>query len=186
MKKWIPVAVIGGLVLIIGVSLIGRYNKLVEMSETVDGSWAQVANVLQRRADLIPNMVATVKGYATHEEKVFTDIADARAKLAGARGPEQSAAANDQLSGALARLLVVAENYPQLKANEQFRALQDELAGTENRIAVERKRYNDVVRDFNASTKKFPGNLVAGMFGFQAKPFFEADAGAKQVPKVAF
>jgi LemA protein len=185
-KKWIPLAVIGGLVLILGLFFISRYNSLVSKNEEVDNTWAQVENVLQRRADLIPNLVETVKGYASHEREIFTQVAEARAKLAGARGPEQAAAANNELTGALSRLLVIAERYPDLKANQNFQGLQDELAGTENRIAVERKRYNDAVRDFNAAIKRFPGNLVAGMAGFSAKQYFEAEAGAKEVPKVSF
>jgi LemA protein len=185
-KKWVPLAVIGGIVLILIIFSVSKYNGLVSKSEAVDGSWAQVENVLQRRADLIPNLVETVKGYAAHEKEVFTNIANARAKLAGARGPEEASKANEELSSALSRLLVVVENYPQLKANENFTRLQDELAGTENRIAVERQRYNDVVRDYNQSTKRFPGNMFAGMFGFDTREYFEADEGSKKAPEVKF
>jgi LemA protein len=185
-KKWVPLAVIGGIVLILVIFSVSRYNSLVSQREEVDGSWAQVENVLQRRADLIPNLVETVKGYAAHEKEVFTNIANARAKLAGARGPEEASKANEELSSALSRLLVVVENYPQLKANENFTRLQDELAGTENRIAVERKRYNDVVRDYNATTKRFPSNLFAGMFGFDTREYFEAEEGSKKAPEVKF
>jgi LemA protein len=186
MKKWIPLAVIGGIALIVILFSVSRYNSLVGRSEEVDGAWAQVENVLQRRADLIPNLVETVKGFAGHEKEVIGQVAAARAKLAGARGPEQAAAADAQLSSALSRLLVVVENYPQLKANENFTRLQDELAGTENRVAVERKRYNDAVRDFNASIKRFPGNLFAGMFGFDAREYFQASEAAQKVPQVKF
>jgi LemA protein len=186
MKKWIPVAVIGGIVLIVGLMCVASYNGLVNKNEAASSAWSQVENVLQRRADLIPNLVSTVKGYAAHEKEVFTQIAESRAKLAGAKGPAETAAANGELSGALSRLLVIAEQYPDLKANQNFQGLQDELAGTENRIAVERKRYNDAVRDLNASIKRFPGSLVAGMGGFSAKEYFEAEATAKTAPKVNF
>jgi LemA protein len=185
-KKWLPVAIVGGVVLLFVLLGVSKYNGLVTKNEEVDGAWSQVENVLQRRSDLIPNLVATVKGYAAHEEKIFTQIAEARAKLAGARTPADASAANGELSGALSRLLVVAENYPDLKANANFQGLQDELAGTENRIAVERKNYNDAVKDFNASIKRFPGSLVAGFGGFSAKEYFEAEAGAKEAPKVDF
>jgi LemA protein len=185
-KKWIPLVVIGGIALLLILFSVTRYNSLVNRSEQVDGAWAQVENVLQRRADLIPNLVETVKGYATHEKDVIAQVTNARARLAGARGPEESATADAQLSSALSRLLVVVENYPQLKANETFTRLQDELAGTENRIAVERKRYNDVVRDFNASIKRFPSNLFAGMFGFESRQYFQAAEGAQKVPQVKF
>jgi LemA protein len=185
-RKWIPLAVIGGIALLVVLYSVSRYNSLVNRSEEVDSAWAQIENVLQRRADLIPNLVETVKGYAAHEKEVISAVADARARLAGARGPEQSAAANQQLDSALSRLLVVVENYPQLKANENFRALQEELAGTENRIATERRRYNEVVREFNTSIKRFPNNLFAGMFGFENRHYFEAAAGAEKAPQVKF
>jgi len=186
MKKWIPLAVIGGIALILILFSVSRYNSLVNRSEEVDGAWAQVENVLQRRADLIPNLVETVKGFAAHEKEVIGQVADARAKLAGARGPQEKGAADAQLTSALSRLLVVVENYPNLKANENFIRLQDELAGTENRIAVERKRYNDAVREFNATIKRFPSNIFAGMFGFDSKEYFQAAEGAQKVPQVKF
>ena len=185
-RKWLPLAVVGGFVVILVLFAVTRYNALVGKSETVDSSWAQVQNVLQRRADLIPNLVNTVKGYAAHEKEVFEHIADARAKLAGAKTPAEASAANSQLDSALGRLLVIAENYPQLKASESFIRLQDELAGTENRIAVERKRYNDDVREFNATIKRFPSNMVAGVFNFHNKDYFQADAKAQQAPEVKF
>jgi LemA protein len=186
MKKWIPLIVIGSIVLIVGLFFVGRYNSMVSLSTEVEGSWAQVENQLQRRNDLIPNLVETVKGYAAHEKEIFTEIAEARAKMAGAKTPSEAGPANNELTGALSRLLVVAERYPDLKANTQFQALQDELAGTENRIAVERKRYNDTVKDYNNAIRRFPGNLFAGMFGFEAKTYFEAEAAAKTVPSVKF
>ncbi len=185
-KKWIPLAVIGSIVVILGLIFVSKYNSMVTLNNEVDNGWAQVENQLQRRADLIPNLVATVQGYASHEKEIFTQVAEARAKLAGAREPATAAAANNELSGALSRLLVIAERYPDLKANTQFMALQDELAGTENRISVERKRYNDLVRDYNNAIRRFPGSLIAGMSGFDAKTYFEAEEAAKQVPKVDF
>ena len=185
-RKWLPFAVVGGIIVMLIVFSVSKYNTLVGKSESVDSSWAQVQNVLQRRADLIPNLVSTVKGYAAHEKEIFENVANARAKLAGAKTPAEASAANGQLDSALSRLLVIAENYPQLKANESFVRLQDELAGTENRIAVERKRYNDDVRDFNATIKRFPSNMVAGLFSFHNKDYFQADAKAQQVPDVKF
>lgn len=165
---------------------VSRYNSLVTLDEAVDAAWSQVENVLQRRADLIPNLVETVKGYAAHEEEVFTRVAEARARLAGAPGPVEAAEANAGLSAALGRLLAIAESYPDLKANQSFVRLQDELAGTENRIAVERKRYNDAVRELNTAVKRFPDNLLASFFGFGQREYFEAEEGAQAVPKVNF
>ncbi|HEV8128478.1 MAG TPA: LemA family protein [Candidatus Eisenbacteria bacterium] len=163
------------------------YNDLVGMQEQAKTAWAQVENQLQRRNDLIPNYVETVKGYAKQETTIFTAIADARARMAGARGnPAETIQANNQLESALARLLVVVENYPVLKSSENFQRLQDELAGTENRIATERMRYNEVVRDYNVRIRRFPANLVAGAFNFAAMPLFEAPEAAKQVPQVKF
>jgi LemA protein len=174
------------LVLVIGCSVVGRYNRLVTLSETVDASWAQVENVLQRRADLIPNLVETVKGYAAHEREVFEQVAEARSRLAGAASPAEAARANEGLTSALGRLLAIAEAYPELKANENFARLQDELAGTENRIAVERRRYNETVRSFNTTIQRFPDRLVAGLLGFTQREYFEAAEGAREVPKVEF
>jgi LemA protein len=162
------------------------YNTFVSQDEAIKAQWAQVENQLQRRNDLIPNLVETVKGYATHEESVYKDIADSRSKLLAAKSPEETIQAANQQTSAIGRLLAVVENYPQLKANEQFNRLMDELAGTENRISVERMRYNDRVREYNTSTRQFPGNLTARMFGFKEHPFFEAPAEAQQVPKVNF
>jgi LemA protein len=162
------------------------YNTFVSQEESVKTQWGQVQNELQRRNDLIPNLVETVKGYAQHEESVYKDIADARSRLLAAKSPEETIQAANQQSSALGRLLAVVENYPQLRANEQFNRLSDELAGTENRIAVERMRYNQRVQEYNTSRRQFPGNLTAKMFGFKEYPLFEAPAEAKQVPKVNF
>jgi LemA protein len=162
------------------------YNRFVSQEEAIKAQWAQVQNQLQRRNDLIPNLVETVKGYATHEESVYKDIADARSKLLAARSPEETIQAANQQTSALGRLLAVVENYPQLKANEQFNRLMDELSGTENRIAVERMRYNEAVQAYNTSRRQFPANLTARMFGFKEYPFFEAPPEARQVPKVNF
>lgn len=162
------------------------YNQFVGQEEGVKAQWSQVENQLQRRNDLIPNLVSTVKGYAAHEQGVFQAVADSRAKLAGARNPEETMAAANAQSSALSRLLMVVENYPQLKANEQFARLSDELSGTENRIAVERKRYNDKVQEYNTLRRRFPSNITASVFGFKEYPFFQAPAEAKQVPKVEF
>jgi LemA protein len=162
------------------------YNKFVGQEETIKSQWAQVENQLQRRNDLIPNLVETVKGYATHEESVFKDIADARAQLLAAKSPEETIAAANRQTGALGRLLAVVENYPNLKANEQFNRLMDELAGTENRLAVERMRYNQAVQQYDTSRRQFPANLTAKLFGFKEYPYFQAPAEAKQVPKVNF
>lgn len=162
------------------------YNRFVSEEEAIKAQWAQVENQLQRRNDLIPNLVNTTKGFAQHEQEVYQAIADSRAKLAGARTPEDTIAAANEQSAALARLLVVVENYPQLKANEQFNRLMDELAGTENRIAVERMRYNERVQQYNTLRRRFPSNMTAAIFGFKEYPFFQAPAEAKQVPKVDF
>ncbi len=162
------------------------YNRFVSEDEAIKAQWAQVENQLQRRNDLIPNLVNTVKGYAAHEQGVFQAVADSRAKLAGAKTPEDTISAANQQTSALARLLAVVENYPQLKANEQFNRLMDELSGTENRIAVERMRYNEKVQEYNTLRRRFPSNLTAALFGFKEHPFFQAPPEAKQVPRVDF
>jgi LemA protein len=162
------------------------YNTFVSQEVAIKAQWAQVENQLQRRNDLIPNLVETVKGYATHEESVYKDIADARARLLAAKSPEETIAAANQQTSALGRLLAVVENYPQLKANEQFNRLMDELSGTENRIAVERMRYNEKVQEYDTKRRQFPANLTAKLFGFKEYPFFQAPPEAKQVPKVNF
>ncbi len=177
-------------VALIAVALVGApgcsYNRFVGDEEAIKAQWAQVENQLQRRNDLIPNLVETTKGYAGHETEVFKAIADSRAKLAGAKTPEETINAANQQTAALARLLVVVENYPNLKANEQFNRLMDELAGTENRIAVERMRYNQLVQQYNTRRRQFPSNMTAKLFGFKEYPFFQAPPEAKQVPKVNF
>jgi LemA protein len=166
---------------------VSRRNEMVAQKEAIRAAWAQVDNVLQRRSDLIPNLVNTVKGYAAHEQKVFDDIASARAQLAGARTPADRIAANSQLDGALSRLLVVVENYPNLKADQQFLKLQDELSGTENRIAVERRRYNETVQRYNTTIQLFPNSLIASISGFQREDaYFKAEGQAREVPKVDF
>ena len=162
------------------------YNKFVGQEEGIKAQWAQVQNQLQRRNDLIPNLVETVKGYAQHEESVYKDIADARSRLLAAKSPEETIQAANQQSSALGRLLAVVENYPQLKANEQFNRLMDELAGTENRIAVERMRYNEKIQEYNTSRRQFPANVTARVFGFKEYPFFEAPPEAQKVPSVTF
>ena len=162
------------------------YNTFVGQEEGIKAQLAQVDNQLQRRNDLIPNLVNTVKGYATHEQGVFQAIADSRAKMAGAKTPEEKFAAANQQTSALARLLVVVENYPNLKADQQFARLMDELSGTENRIAVERMRYNEKVQAYNTLRRSFPSNVTGSMFGFKEYPFFQAPAEARQVPKVDF
>ena len=164
----------------------GTYNTFVSLDEAVKASWAQVENQLQRRYDLIPNLVETVKGFAAQEKEVFIGITEARSKVAGANSIPEKIKANNELSGALSRLLLVVERYPDIKSNQNFIRLQDELAGTENRIAVERRRYNEAVKTYNVKIRSFPENLFAGMFGFTKAAFFEVPESAKAVPKVKF
>ncbi len=164
----------------------GTYNSLVSMDESVKAAWAQVENQLQRRYDLIPNYVETVKGYASHEKEVFIRVTEARSRVGVAGNISDKIQANNDLSSALARLLVVVENYPELKANTNFIRLQDELAGTENRIAVERRRYNETVREYNIKIRQFPDNIFAGMFGFEKAAFFEVPKEKQEAPKVKF
>lgn len=166
---------------------VGVKNTLVAKNEAVKSAWSQVDIVLQRRADLIPNLVETVKGYAKQEQTVFGDIAKARSALLSAGSPREKIAANGQLDGAIGRLLLIVENYPQLKSNENFLRLQDELAGTENRIAVERKRYNDTLQDYNTYVQQFPNSIFAGWAGFKPnEAYFAASEAAREVPKVNF
>ncbi|MGA3178134.1 MAG: LemA family protein [Candidatus Acidiferrum sp.] len=175
------------LALVVGGAYVGRRNQMAIKREAVNAAWAQVDVVLQRRADLIPNLVETVKGYAVQEQTVFGAIAAARAALIGAKTPSDKIAANGQLDSALSRLLVIVENYPQLKSNENFMRLQDELAGTENRIAVERRRYNDAIQDYNTYIALFPNSLVASFAGFaRNNAYFKTEEGARQAPKVNF
>jgi LemA protein len=183
------VLAIGATVLILIIMcawLFGSYNNLVTLEETVSAQWSQVENQLQRRSDLIPNLVNTVSGYAAHEQEAIQAVADARSKMAGADSVETLAASDQELSGALSRLLVVVENYPDLEADTQFRALQDELAGTENRIAVSRRDYNQSVQAYNTRIKRFPSMIFAAMLNFAPKPYFQASEGADQPPEVDF
>jgi len=173
--------------LIVGGMYVDRKNQMVTKNETVKSTWAEVDVVLQRRADLIPNLVATVQGYAAQEQTVFHDIAAARSALMGAGSPQAKIAANGQLDSALSRLLVVVENYPVLKSNENFLRLQDELAGTENRIAVERKRYNDAIQDYNTYIGQFPNSVFAGWAGYKRNDaYFNAPEASREAPKVQF
>ena len=178
------ILVLGGCV---GCGTISLQKKAVQLDEGVKGALGKMQSQYQRRSDLIPNLVETVKGFAAHETEVFKNIADARAAMAGARNPAEKIAANDQLSGALGRLLVVSENYPQLRSNENFLRLQDELAGTENRIAVERRKYNETLQRYNTAIELFPNNIVAGMSGFTRNDaYFKTEPGARTNPKVQF
>ena len=186
-KGFLVLVAVVGVVAVAALSVIGARNGLVAADENVANAWSQVENVMQRRADLIPNLVETVKGYAKQEKDVFISVAEARAKLAGATTIPQKIDANRQIDGALSRLLVVVERYPELKSNQNFQSLQDELAGTENRIAVERMRFNEAVKDYNIRVRSFPSNIAASLFGFQKKDiYFEASEGAKAAPKVQF
>jgi LemA protein len=191
MKKslMIGLGVLGGLVLLVLMVImmvVGGYNKLATMDEGIKNNWAQVENQLKRRSDLIPNLVNTVKGYAAHEKGVFTQIADARSKLAGAATINDKITASNEFSSALSRLLMVVENYPNLKANESFNKLMDELAGTENRLSVERMRYNEAVKAFNTYIKRIPGRIYASIFGFEKAKYFEVAEKDKETPKVEF
>jgi LemA protein len=162
------------------------YNSFTSLEESIKGSWGEVQNQLQRRNDLIPNLVETVKGFAAQEKQILETIAESRAKLAGAKTPEETIKAANEQSAALSRLLVIVENYPQLKSDQNFMRLQDELAGTENRIAQARRRYNEQIQAFNTLRRRFPANITAGMFGFKEHPYFQAPESAQQVPKVDF
>ncbi len=188
MKKVLAVVVVLVLIAVMfGSMFVGRRNEMVRKRENVRSAWSQVDVVLQRRADLIPNLVETVKGIAAQEQAVFGEIARARSALLNARSPQESINANGQLDSALGRLLAIVENYPQLRSNENFLRLQDELAGTENRIAVERRRYNEVLQEYNTYIGLFPNNIIAGMSGFSRdEAYFRTDEGARQAPKVQF
>ena len=189
-NPWIVVGLVLGLILLVVLLLAGyvrtTYNDMVSQQEQIRTAWAQVENQLQRRFDLIPNYVEAVKGYAKQETTIFTEIAEARARIGGAQAVPDKIAANNELSRALARLLVVVERYPELKSSENFMRLQDELSGTENRIAVERMRYNEAARSYNIRVRQFPANLVASSFNFEQHPLFEAPAAAKAAPRVQF
>lgn len=196
MKKstliWIIVVAVLGMIVVWS---IGRYNAFVTMQENVENAWGQVENQYQRRADLVPNLVSTVKGYAAHEQATLTGVMEARAKATQMTIDPTNATAEDlaayqaaqgELSQALGRLMAVAENYPNLKASENFRQLADQLEGTENRIAYARNLFNDCAKEFNAATRRFPGNIIASMFGFERKAYFEAEEGAEKAPAVEF
>lgn len=185
-SKWLPWIIVGAIVLVLVFTAIGSYNRLVSADTATDNKLAQIDVQLERRADLIPNLVGTVKGYTAHEEKVLAEIANARAKLSGAGTPAEKATADQQLSGALSRLLVVVENYPNLKADVQFTRLMDELAGTENRLSVARQDYNNAVTDYNSRIRRFPVSIYAAMFGFDKKELFRAKEGAGTAPEVKF
>ncbi len=188
-KGLIALLSVGLVVLILASGFIGTYNNLQMLDESVTSNWAQVENQLQRRNDLIPNLVNTVKGYASHEKSIFVDVAEARAKLSGAvqsKDVKGVTAANTQFNGALSRLLAISENYPQLKANENFIALQDEIAGTENRLAVARMDYNDSVRVLNAKIRTFPASVIASFAGINAREYFQVEDSVKAAPKVQF
>ena len=186
-RAWTALVLLGVVALAIGLMYVGRRNQMVVKSQAVSAEWAQVDVVLQRRADLIPNLVETVKGYAAQEQTVFGDIAKARSTLLSAQTPAERIAANAQLEGSLGRLLAIAENYPQLKSNENFLRLQDELAGSENRIAVERRRYNETLQDYNTYIGLFPNDIFARWAGFQRNnAYFVATEAGREVPKVEF
>jgi LemA protein len=185
MWKWLIGVLV--VILVIGFWVVGIYNNLVGIDQNVKQNWAQVENQLQRRYDLIPNLVETVKGYAKHEKELFENVTKARSAWAGAKTTSEKVAAANQVEGALGRLMVVVENYPTLKASENFRALQDELAGTENRMAVARMRYNDAVQEYNTTAKRIPTVFFVNLFGFdREKTFFEAVKEAREAPKVKF
>lgn len=190
MNRMKPVwMVIGSLILLVIITVAtvgGSYNNLVTLNENIDGQWSQVENNLQRRADLIPNLVETVKGFATQEKEIFESVAEARSKLIGASGVRELGEANTELSSALGRLLAISESYPTLKSDANFRQLQDELAGTENRIARARQEYNNSVQMYNTKVKRFPANIIASMFGFSPREYFQADEKSKNVPEVKF
>ena len=193
MKKWKIPAIIGGVLLFLVMMIAGSYNGMVSSRESVNAAWSKVESQYQRRSDLIPNLVNTVKGAANFEQETLTKVIEARSKVTqikvDANNPEDIARfqqAQGQVSSSLSRLLAVAENYPQLKATENFKDLQSQLEGTENRITVARNDFNDAARSYNTKIKSFPANLLAGMFGFKERPYFEADADAKKAPSVNF
>ena len=185
-KSSIGIIAIIAIIVIIAIMAIAGYNGMVSKKEAVDSALSDLDVMLQRRADLIPNLVSTVKGYTNHENEVIDKITEARAKLTSANSVEEKSKANNELSSSLNALMVVVENYPDLKSSENFKQLSDELAGTENRIAVARKDYNNSVKTLNTTIKKFPNNIIAGMFGFEKAEYFEADESSSEVPNVNF
>lgn len=186
MKGFIWLGIILVIILAVGASFWGMYNSLVTKEQAIEAQWANVETQYQRRYDLIPNLVESVKGYMTQEKTIFEDLANARSKYAGATTTDEKAIASGEVEVTLARLLAIMENYPELRSIEAITTLMDELAGTENRISVERRSYNEMVRDYNTAIKTFPRNMLAGMFGFEAHEYFESVSGADQVPKVEF
>lgn len=188
MKKGllITLIVIAAILLIGGITVVSTYNRMLTKSEEVDGKFADIDNQLQRRANLIPNLVNTVKGYAKQEQDIVNSVTEARSKLAGAKSIEEKSNANTELTNTLNRLLVVVENYPDLKSSQNYMQLSDELAGTENRISQARRQYNEAVKEYNLSIRKFPASIIAGMFNFDKKPYFEAEEGSNKVPEVNF
>jgi LemA protein len=194
-KTWITIGIVAVLAIILYSVTIGSYNSMVEKDEAVSGAWSQVENVYQRRADLIPNLVETVKGYAAHEKEVLTGVVEARSKATSvnidpskldAESIKKFQSAQEGLSSALSRLMVVVERYPDLKANQNFLQLQSQLEGTENRITVERQKFNNTAKDYNTFIRKFPKNIIAGMFGFEKRSYFEAESGSEKAPQVKF
>ena len=187
MKKTnIVLIVVIAIVIILGLTLISSYNQIVAKSEEVDNKFATIDTYLQRRSDLIPNLVNTVKGYTQHEETIINSITEARQKMVNAKSISEKSEANDQLTSALNNLNVIIENYPDLKASQNFISLQDELSGTENRIATARRDYNEAVKDYNLKIKKFPTTIIASMFGYETKEYFQATEQSKEVPTVEF
>lgn len=186
MKGFIWLGITLAIILAIGASIWGMYNSLVTKEQAIEGQWANVETQYQRRYDLIPNLVESVKGYMTQEKTIFEDLANARSMYAGATTTDEKAAASGEVEGALGRLLAIMENYPELRSIEAITTLMDELAGTENRISVERRSYNGMVLDYNTAIKTFPRNMLAGMFGFTAHEYFESVSGADEAPKVEF
>ena len=184
MKKGL--LIVGGVLLVIVAVLFASYNSMVEKSEKVDAKFSDIDTQLQRRADLIPNLVSSVKGYMKHEQDAIDKVTEARTNLVNAKDVSEKAAANDKLTSALNNFIAIAENYPNLKADSTYTSLMDELAGTENRIATARKDYNDAVKDYNSYIKRIPNSIIAGMFNFEKKDYFKADEGANEVPKVNF
>jgi|TARA_Y100000310_G_scaffold344346_2_gene456632 LemA protein len=184
-RNWTPWIIVGILVILV-LWTVGTYNSLIGLDNGVEEKWAQVENQYQRRADLIPNLINTVKGFAAQEKDIFLEVTKLRSQWAGASSRNEKLAAAKGLDSGISKLLLVAENYPQLKSNENFLALQSQLEGTENRVATERKRYNEIVRKFNVKIKRFPSNIIAGMMGYEKKDYFESDEGSETVPKVEF
>ncbi len=185
-KSNIVIIIVVAIIVILGLMLILSYNSIVSKAEEVDNKFATIDTQLQRRADLIPNLVNTVKGYANQEQEVINSVTEARAKLTGANSVSEKAEANEQLTSALNNLMVIVENYPDLKSSQNFIQLSDELAGTENRIATARRDYNEAVKFYNLKIKKFPTNLIAGIFGYEIKDYFEIEEGSQEVPDVEF